>query len=574
MSYNHVNNNGNISADRDWRCLDLVVDGTLYYNHLVPPFPSFPPTPAQIMTITVGPTGVTGGSFDYNTIQSALNNLPSSNATAPIDIYIYGSNTYNENLSLPVGYYRLIGLDNSVTATTLINLDYPEDSTNYNSGVVISGFHGCTGGNDWQGNIMFQNITFVNNGSSGNVFSLYNRPPYISLNGCQVFFSYKNTFVNIPSGSWIWLDMNNTLLNYGLDDTQSYSYGQLFNINDGGLLNLNVINSSISENGASLISANSNLIFFAKNSSLGMSIISYNQYADTFNFDNCQLRGSPVTGSAVLTFSGADTYEPSITLTSCYDYPTGDNIFTGPLINFTTGGNGSSVMIDNCNFQNFTDINNVVTGNLPPASQYWLSDFICQNALSMTSFNNVNKFWVGVTGQIGSNISNGSISISGIPLFPNKPLVLACLSETQNNVTGDGTTFVVNFDTIIVDQTGSMNTNGVFTVPYTGFYRVSPYITVQTNSNLQTVINARVVSGITGSIISIMNTEILSTNSNNIPVCTSQVMLYYANDTFDVQVAISGSSSPKTAKILGGNNSPTFYPNATCISIEWISSLA
>ena len=544
---------------------DLYVDGTLYAKNIVPE----PITELQITTLTVGPTGVSGG-FNYNTIQDALNNLPSSDSTRPIDIYIYGSNIYTENLSLPVGYYRLIGLDNSVTATNLVNLDYPEDATNYNSGVIISGFHGCTGGDNWQGNIMFQNITFINDGSSGNVFSLYNRPPFISLNGCQVFFSFKNTVINIPTSSWIWFDMNNTLLNYGLDDTLSFSYGQLFNINNGGLLNLNVLNSSISENGASIINPNSNLIFIAKDSSLGMSITSYNQYADTFNFDNCQLRGSPVTGNALLSFSGTDTYEPTITLTTCYDYPTSDNEFTGPLINFTTSGNGSSVMIDNCNFQNFTDISNVVIGNLPPSNQYWLSDFICQNASSMTSFNNVNKFWYGVTGQIGAYVSTGYIIISGIPLFQDKPLLIVTLSTTQNDATGDGSAYRVPFDNVLALQASSYdNTTGIYTIPYTGFYRVSTIVSIQKNSNTQTTLYGIVGCIVSARTLCMLNTELLSTNNNIETTQTCQMMSYVAGDTISVVVNMGGGA--KTANVLGQDYSPTFYANPSTFSVEWVS---
>jgi hypothetical protein len=81
--------------------------------------------------------------------------------------------------------------------------------------------------------------------------------------------------------------------------------------------------------------------------------------------------------------------------------------------------------------------------------------------------------------DLGSNLLVGNAGSTGIAIsangevtMANQPAVLAYNSAADSNVTGNGTTVTVDFDTEIFDQNADFATD-TFTAPVTGRYQVS-----------------------------------------------------------------------------------------------------
>ena len=76
--------------------------------------------------------------------------------------------------------------------------------------------------------------------------------------------------------------------------------------------------------------------------------------------------------------------------------------------------------------------------------------------------------------RMGANNSNNHLKIStdGEVTMPSQPAVLAYNSVADNNVTGNGSATVIDFDTEVFDQGGDFASD-VFTAPITGRYQAS-----------------------------------------------------------------------------------------------------
>ena len=82
---------------------------------------------------------------------------------------------------------------------------------------------------------------------------------------------------------------------------------------------------------------------------------------------------------------------------------------------------------------------------------------------------------IAVTQAAGS--STASIALTSPFFNTSQPLFSAYLSTTQTNVTGDGTSYPVVFDTVLINQTSSYNNaTGTFTAPTTGNYMFNTLI--------------------------------------------------------------------------------------------------
>ena len=105
---------------------------------------------------------------------------------------------------------------------------------------------------------------------------------------------------------------------------------------------------------------------------------------------------------------------------------------------------------------------------------------------------------------ISSNATLGtnnimSVATTGEINYPLQPAFMAFLATTDTNVTGDSTNFTIgsgNALTEIFDQNGDFNTNGTFTAPVTGRYKLNSRVyviggTVITNLNYTLVTSNR-----------------------------------------------------------------------------------
>ncbi len=88
-------------------------------------------------------------------------------------------------------------------------------------------------------------------------------------------------------------------------------------------------------------------------------------------------------------------------------------------------------------------------------------------------------------------------TINGEVTFPNNPAFLAFLGTTDANVTGDGTIYTLgsgNALTEVFDRNSDFNTNGTFTAPVTGIYRLTTFIRVGGVANADTIGIMRIVT--------------------------------------------------------------------------------
>ena len=200
--------------------------------------------------------------------------------------------------------------------------------------------------------------------------------------------------------------------------------------------------------------------------------------------------------------------------------------------------------------------------------------------------NTGNTGYTGVTGNTGCTGSLGNTGPTGTGITGNtgpmgvtgpngalNTLFLAQLETTQDNVTGDGTQYSIIFDQVFIDtNSGYDSGTGIYTIPISGYYLVSPYITIQTQSNLQTQLVSLVYSpsNPTGRSLTIVNTQILSTNGTFIPVCTSQLAYFDAGNTIRCIIYVSGTGSPKTVNLIGQDFDPTQVPQPTSLSVVLI----
>jgi len=78
----------------------------------------------------------------------------------------------------------------------------------------------------------------------------------------------------------------------------------------------------------------------------------------------------------------------------------------------------------------------------------------------------------------GALTTAATIDLNQIWTFPRQPAVVAYLTTTLNNVTGDGTAYTVIFDTETLDRNADYNlATGTFTAPVTGLYLFTVQLT-------------------------------------------------------------------------------------------------
>lgn len=93
-------------------------------------------------------------------------------------------------------------------------------------------------------------------------------------------------------------------------------------------------------------------------------------------------------------------------------------------------------------------------------------------------------------GVTNAMLANNSVTIDGTaitlgtpvvnPIWPSRAIFSAYLSANQAAATGDGTEFLIPYDTVLVNQGGSFNTGtGIFTAPVTGNYLLTYQVTLR-----------------------------------------------------------------------------------------------
>lgn len=164
----------------------------------------------------------------------------------------------------------------------------------------------------------------------------------------------------------------------------------------------------------------------------------------------------------------------------------------------------------------------------------------------------------------GNNIQNSGqnciqTNSSGQNNYPNQPSFLAYPSADISNVTGDGTTYTVIFNTILRNVSSSYNIGtGLFTAPLTGFYLFTSTLIIQGLTALDT--NEQMWFQQSGSASRIY--QVVDFNSSTL---ITSGLIYFngsvlipltAADTVGVQILVSGST--KTVSV-GGSDTRSFF---------------
>jgi hypothetical protein len=151
-------------------------------------------------------------------------------------------------------------------------------------------------------------------------------------------------------------------------------------------------------------------------------------------------------------------------------------------------------------------------------------------------------------------------STAGEIRYPLQPAFLAYNSATDSNVTGDGTTVSVDFNTEVFDQNGDFASD-TFTAPITGRYFLTSTIRFQEVP----------ASNFGNMVISTSNAsyQVIICNPNNVKETASGLSIngsafadMDAADTAIVQTTLSGST--KTADIVGGSGDTFFGGYLAC----------
>lgn len=171
------------------------------------------------------------------------------------------------------------------------------------------------------------------------------------------------------------------------------------------------------------------------------------------------------------------------------------------------------------------------------------------NATSFTQSNGV----VTYNGTSLVNYAGPRISSSGYFTNTSQPICFAYLNSSLTNVTGDGTSYTVLFDSTAKDQTSGYNAStGQFTAPVTGTY----FYTVQlTLTGVQAANNAcsmtTYLNNATAQTITTANLGAIRNASNVATIQQSCMQLLSAND--NLEITVIANSGTKTCGIQGNS---------------------
>jgi hypothetical protein len=178
---------------------------------------------------------------------------------------------------------------------------------------------------------------------------------------------------------------------------------------------------------------------------------------------------------------------------------------------------------------------------------------------SSVSFNGISTTTsanIGTSASIGTNLD-----VTGTAAFDGHALVLAYKSSTTANLTGDGTSYTVIYDSEVVDVGSDFNTTtGVFTAPTTGKYQVNARVKFDTVAAGHTFGIMTINTSNRTYVEDIPNPANSRNSSNDFTYNMSQIVDMDASDTLSISVNIFNST--KTIGITGHATQ-----NPTAISI-------
>ena len=152
-----------------------------------------------------------------------------------------------------------------------------------------------------------------------------------------------------------------------------------------------------------------------------------------------------------------------------------------------------------------------------------------------------------LTGALSINASapSGAITVSsaGYVTRPNGPSFSAYIGSSQSNVTGNGTAYVVIFDTVITNVSSSYNNStGIFTVPVTGVYQFSYILTTSAIiPGVNTAVQVSISNGTPYSMV-LQGPATGSTTGSLLAFSGSIVLACTASNPVSITLTVSGST--------------------------------
>lgn len=152
-------------------------------------------------------------------------------------------------------------------------------------------------------------------------------------------------------------------------------------------------------------------------------------------------------------------------------------------------------------------------------------------------------------------IANGPLQVAG------QIYAEVGLGSTITGVTGDGTAYQIPFNTILYQVgSGFDTTNGVFTAPITGIYKVEVVISLSGILSSNTRINITLNSNAVLNNIFDSNLEYLADSNNNFIITLGRNFRMTANTTIYCILTVynNASSATKNINIVGGAGNTLF----------------
>ncbi len=167
------------------------------------------------------------------------------------------------------------------------------------------------------------------------------------------------------------------------------------------------------------------------------------------------------------------------------------------------------------------------------------------NATSMSTSTGIVKY----DGTSLVTSSTAKIDSSNRYTNTSQPLFYAFNTSTDTNVTGDGTSYTILFDSAVINQGSHYNTGtGIFTAPVAGFYSFSANVLV---GDIGT--HNECILFFTGNVnqtrASNCNPSAMKTGGNQLSVGGSFFINMAANDTMKIVLYVAGST--KTVDVQG-----------------------
>lgn len=175
----------------------------------------------------------------------------------------------------------------------------------------------------------------------------------------------------------------------------------------------------------------------------------------------------------------------------------------------------------------------------------WPINYGGTNATSMSTSQGVVKY-------DGSKlVTSAALKIDSNDRMTNtsQPAFSAYNSVLRSNVTGDGTAYTIPFDTVLFDQSSSLNTStGTFTAPVTGIYKLQSTVALSGLGSAHTALILTIsTTGKSYDVIDLNPANARDFN-NNINVTGSVLVKLNAGDVANIQIAVYSSTKTVTVR--------------------------